>query len=333
MKLTLAPQSRKAPEAIAMHKRTTGLSAERPLAKRLPPGKPFSHRLLFAGAGLLLFAHLAAAAEVIPLYSGPAPGSEDWDHQESQYYSDIFRTEVVTNVSHPTLTAFLPDPAIASGTAVIIAPGGGFHALSINSEGNDVARWLQQRGVAAFVLRYRLVPTGKDGVADMVAKTPEQTRSDMAAIAPLSGADGLAAMRLVRTRHSAFGISPDRIGFMGFSAGGAVATLVASRYDAATRPDFVAPIYAGIGMIGDTPVREDAPPLFIVAATDDQLDLARDSLTLYGKWLDAKRSAELHIYASGGHGFGMRRQDLPTDRWIDRFGDWLAAQGLMAVAQ
>lgn len=290
-------------------------------------------RKTLVGTGVLLLAHLATAAEVIPLYTGAVPGSEDWTHQESEYYSDIFRTEVVTNVSRPTLTAFLPDPATAGGTAVIIAPGGGFHALSINSEGNDVARWLQQRGVAAFVLRYRLVPTGQDGVAEMVAKPPQQTRADMAGIAPLAGADGLAAMRLVRSRAGAFGIAPDRIGFMGFSAGGAVATLVASRYDADTRPDFVAPIYAGIGMIGDTSVREDAPPLFIVAATDDQLDLARDSLTLYERWLDAKKSAELHIYASGGHGFGMRRQDLPTDRWIDRFGDWMAARGLMAAPQ
>lgn len=289
--------------------------------------------IVSAALAALLFPVWCIGAEVIPLYSGSAPGSEDWTHEESEYHSEIFRTQVVTNVSHPTLTAFLPDPAIASGTAVIIAPGGGFHALSINSEGNDVARWLQERGVAAFVLKYRLVPTGKDGVADMMSKPPEQTRADMASIAPLAGADGLAAMRLVRARHAAFGIAPDRIGFMGFSAGGAVATIVATRYDKDSRPDFVAPIYAGIGMVADTPLPEDAPPAFLVAATDDQLDLAKDSVALYGKWLAAKKSAELHIYATGGHGFGMRRQDLPTDHWIDRFGDWLKARGLMGVAE
>ena len=288
-------------------------------------------KLLRAAAALLGcgLSALAGASEVIPLYPGPAPGTEDWNHQEHAYFSQIFNTEVVTNVSAPTLTAFLPDPARATGTAVIIAPGGGFHALSINSEGNDVATWLVDRGVAALVLRYRLVPTGEDGVADMLAKTPEQARADMARIAPLAGADGLAAMKLVRERSAGFGIAPDRIGFMGFSAGGAVAAVVAYRYDSASRPDFVAPIYAGLGTIGEAVVREDAPPLFAVAATDDQLGLAGDSLTLYSSWLDAGKSAELHLYARGGHGFGMRRQNLPSDAWIEQFGEWLRMQGLL----
>lgn len=270
---------------------------------------------------------------MIPLYPGPAPGTENWDHEERTYFSPIFNTQVVTNVSVPTLTPFLPDPAKATGTAVIIAPGGGFHALSINSEGNDVATWLVERGVAAFVLRYRLVPTGEDGVADMIGKPQEQSRADMARIAPLAGADGLASMRLIRGRAAEFGLSPDRIGFMGFSAGGAVAVIVASRYETDSRPDFVAPIYAGLGTLGETAVREDAPALFAVAATDDQLGLAGDSLALYSRWLAAGKPAELHLYARGGHGFGMRAQNLPSDSWIERFGDWLGMQGLLEPAK
>lgn len=283
----------------------------------------------------LLFAALMGlvmpveAGELIRLYPGPAPGSEDWNHAERAYFSEIFSTEVLTNVSTPSIEVFLPDPAAASGAAVVIAPGGGFHALSIESEGRDVARWLNVRGVAAFVLRYRLVPGGQDPVAEMLAKSPGQTRQDMARIVPLAGADGHRAMQLVRDRAEEFGVDPNRVGFMGFSAGGAVATLVGTSYPANGRPVFLAPIYAGIGTIAETEVPKDAPPMFLAAASDDQLGLAQDSVRLYEKWLAAGKSVELHLYANGGHGFGMRQQKLPSDSWIDRFGDWLQAGGFL----
>lgn len=274
---------------------------------------------------LLLILVLAPAcwADAIPLYD-ETPRTADWDGPSRAYYSEIFRTDVVTNVSVPVLTPFLPEPADATGTAVVLAPGGGFHALSINSEGNDVARWLNERGIAAFVLQYRLVPSGDDGVAEMVAKSEEQAAADMAGIAPLAGADGLAAMRVVRARAEAFNVDPERIGFMGFSAGGAVTLHVAFNYDEDTRPAFVAPIYAANRWLADADLPDDPPAAFIVAATDDQLGLAPDSVALYQRWLQAEASAELHIYAHGGHGFGMRTQNLPSDRWIDRFGEWLA---------
>jgi len=270
--------------------------------------------------------------ETIRLYAAPPTGAERYVGPERRYHSDQWQTDVVVNVSNPTLTAFLPDQAKANGTAVIIAPGGGFHALSINSEGNDVAQWLTEHGVAAFVLRYRLVPSQDDAVAEMATKTPAQAQRDMAAIAPLAGADGLAAMALVRGRAKEFAIDADRIGFMGFSAGGAVAAHVAFNYDTISRPDFVAPVYAAVAWLGDAPLRKDAPPAFIVAASDDQLGLAKDSIALYGKWLQAGQSAELHMYARGGHGFGMRKQGLPADTWIERFGEWLGQRGLLQVA-
>jgi len=269
----------------------------------------------------------AFAGERIPLYPGSAPGSESWSVSEREYFSEIFNTEVVTNVANPSLEAFLPEHG--NGTSVIIAPGGGFHALSINSEGNDVAAWLNERGIAAFVLRYRLVPSGEDAVAEMLAKPADRTRADMAQVRPLAGADGLAAMRLVRARAQEFGIDPARVGFMGFSAGGSVTLFVALQYDDESKPAFLAPIYAGAGAFDGMTVPDGAPPMFIVAASDDQLGLAPDSVKIYGQWLAAGAPVELHLYASGGHGFGMRHQGLPTDSGIDRFGDWLAASGFL----
>jgi len=287
-------------------------------------------------AALFVFTtQIASAQQVVELYKGKIPGSEDWTHEEKEYFSPIFNTEVVTNVVRPSLTVFLPEKSKATGTAVIIAPGGGFHALSINSEGNDVAKWLAERGVAGFVLKYRLVPTGEDGVREMMEKNREAGRvmKDMVAVAPLAGADGLVAMKYVREHAADYGVSPDRIGFMGFSAGGAVTGYVAFNYDAASRPNFVAPIYGAIAMLGKTEPPVDAPPMFIVAASDDPLGLAGDSVALYNMWLGAKKPVEIHLYSRGGHGFGMKTQNLPSDTWIDRFGDWLGVQGLLKPAK
>jgi acetyl esterase/lipase len=280
---------------------------------------------------LLLLAGAANAQKVVRLYPGAAPGSEKWTHGEKEYFSTVWNTQVVTNVSQPTLTVYAPDPAIANGTSVIICPGGGFHALSINSEGIDVAKWLNAKGVTAFVLKYRLVPTGEDGVKDLMAKITDRKKmdEDNAAVVPMSVADGFAAVSYVRKHAAEFGISPTRIGLMGFSAGGTVTASVALNYTAENRPDFVAPIYAYMGAVKERALPNDAPPLFVAAATDDQLGLAPDSVSLYNKWLAGKKSAELHLYSKGGHGFGMRKQNLPSDHWIERFGDWLQAQGLL----
>ena len=281
--------------------------------------------------GTVLLLSRAAADVPIQLYDGPAPGSEDWTHAEQEYYSPIFRTEVVTNVVRPTLTPFLPETDQGNGAAVIIAPGGGFHALSINSEGNDVAKWLNNKGIAAFVLRYRLVPTGKDGVREMLMKATNRPRieQDMADAALLAGADGLQALAYVRSNAEKFNLSIDRIGFMGFSAGGAVTAHTAFHGDATSRPNFIAPIYAWLGALKEQEVPGNAPPMFIVAATNDPLGLASDSLTLYSKWLEAKQSVEMHLYSKGGHGFGMKQQDLPSDRWIERFHEWMQVQGFL----
>jgi acetyl esterase/lipase/lysophospholipase L1-like esterase len=238
----------------------------------------------------------------------------------------------VYNVAVPTLTAFLPPAATANGTAVIICPGGAFHALSINSEGNEVAKWLTKKGVAAFVLRYRLVKSEtSDPVAEVSAKMANGTkfREDNDRLIPLAIADGLQAIKYLREHASEFGINPERVGIMGFSAGGTVTAGATFDGKDETRPDFAAPVYAYMTPLKDRAVPENAPPIFIAAATDDELSLAPHSVDLYSKWLVAGGSAELHMFSKGGHGFGMRQKNLPSDSWIDRFGDWLEIQGLL----
>ena len=283
-------------------------------------------------AALLLFCALAARAQqkVIPLYNGPAPGSESWTYSNQEYI--INGTPVDYNISHPSLTVYLPDPAIATGTGVIICPGGGFYVLGMQYEGSEVAKYLNQKGVAAFVLKYR---TGQSLTANPAVEL-RQKMGDLPGyiekIKPLESlaiADGRAAIKYVRTHAADYDLSPNRIGIIGFSAGGCVTAGTAFNYHADDRPDFAAPIYAYIPPEIQGPIADDEPPMFIVAATNDDLGLASHSVDLYSKLLAAKHSAELHIYLKGGHGFGTKKQGLPTDTWIDRYGDWLGLLGLL----
>lgn len=280
---------------------------------------------------LSLAATSAAAQDVIPLYPGTPPGSEPDNYPEKEYFSKLWNTEVVTNVTKPTLTVFKPAPGTANGTAIVVAPGGGFMALSITSEGTDVAKYLAAKGVTAFVLKYRLAHSGEDATqefADLIADR-QKFGEIVGKVIPLSIADGQAAVVYVRQHASEWRIAPDRVGIIGFSAGGTVAAGVAFHYAPEGRPAFVAPIYAAAGRLKDATVPSDAPPMFIAAATDDGLGLAPDSIALYQKWTEAKKSAELHMYAQGGHGFGMHVHNIPTDHWIDRFADWLGLQGFL----
>lgn len=274
---------------------------------------------------------LNAQQQVIPLYQGVAPGSEEWSWNEAENDHNAWNTEVVYNVSKPTLTVFTPDAATANGTAIIICPGGGFYGLSINSEGFDVAKWLVKKGVTCFVLKYRLAHTEGNDPTKAAAATSEnaEAREQQQKVIPLAIADGRAAIAYVRAHASTFAVNPDKIGIIGFSAGGTVAASSAFQYTKENKPDFVAPIYAYMptNLMGD--VAEDAPPMFIVAASNDQLSLQHHSIDLFNKWNSAKHSVELHLYAEGGHGFGMRVQHLTSDTWIERFGDWLNARGYL----
>jgi acetyl esterase/lipase len=273
---------------------------------------------------------VASAQDVIPLYPGAAPGSPSANYPEQQYFSKAWNTDVVTNVTSPSLIVFKPAPALKIDTAIVICPGGGFMALSMEIEGTDVAKYLAARGVTAFVLKYRLAHTEGDATEQFRPLFADQQKFDamLMSVEPLAIADGLAAVTYVRQHASEYGISPDRVGIIGFSAGGSVTEEVAFHYAKEGRPAFVAPIYSG-GLMKDAPVPSDAPPMFIAAATDDTLGLAPQSVTLYQKWAAAQKSVELHMYAKGGHGFGMQKQGIPTDHWIDRFADWLQMEGFL----
>jgi acetyl esterase/lipase len=263
---------------------------------------------------------------IVPLYPDGAPGSEDWDQKEQ--LSDIAWAgfKVARNVTQPTLTAYLPEPAKSRGTGIIVCPGGAWHFLAVEHEGIDVARWLNARGIAAFILKYRLIKTGDDYEKEMQTNMADRDRmaSLLNPLRPLLLKDGQQAVNVVREKAIEWEVNADRIGMMGFSAGGSLAVNVALRNDIACRPDFTAAIYTADW--DDAPVPPDATPMFILCAADDEM-ASPNSIRLYTEWRNAGKPAELHIYAKGGHGFGMLKNDLPTDMWIDRFVDWLDAQG------
>ena len=300
-------------------------------------------------AALALFAPRSSAQQqVIPVWPGVAPGSENWTQHEVDY-QNAQKEDMVRNVVTPTLTVFPPTTGTSNGTAVIVCPGGGFLFLSWQSEGTDVARWLAQHGVTAFVLKYRLRDTGatdqefQQRVNELFARLRTGGGAGANSLpnpAPIVGtpansaydvADGLQAIKIIRQRASEWHISPNRIGMIGFSAGAILTTGVLTSYAADTRPDFAASIYGNT--VDSAKIPADAPPLFILCASDDPLLPATGSANLYSIWRTAGHSVEIHIYSRGGHGFGMHKQGLPIDHWIDRYGDWLEMQGLLKPAQ
>lgn len=273
------------------------------------------------------------AQNIIPI---PHETSENitWVGEEKEYFSDIWQTPVVTNVSVPTMELFQPENP--NGVSVIIAPGGGLYALSIESEGTAVAKWLNKKGITAFVLKYRLVPTGEDGVKEISeegATNPQRIGERVAPVMPLSIADGLSAITYVRSNASSLKLDPSKIGFMGFSAGGAVTMGVTYNYGEANRPDFIVPVYPWTTVLPVQPAPKNAPPMLVICASDDPLGLASGSVELYSSWLKIQKPVGLHMYAKGGHGFGMKKQGLPSDDWIQLFYDWAVAENIVTPSK
>lgn len=265
---------------------------------------------------------------VIDLPFTPNPDVK-WSTGEKEYFSEIWDTQVITNVSVPRLEVYEADQP--NGTSVIIAPGGGLYGLSINSEGRDVAKWLNNRGITAFVLKYRLVPTGIDGIKEITDEgntNPAKIGERVSPVLPLSITDGLAAITYVRTNAKEMKLDPNKIGFMGFSAGGAVTMGVTFNYSKSTRPDFIVPVYPWMTVIGNYTIPEDAPPMLVICASDDPLGLARPSATLYTDWVTSGKNAGIHMYSKGGHGFGMKKQQLASDDWITQFHAWALTENL-----
>ncbi|HEX7855187.1 MAG TPA: alpha/beta hydrolase [Sphingobium sp.] len=236
----------------------------------------------------------------------------------------------VRNITDPTITPFLPDPAKATGVAVIILPGGGFQMLSIDGEGWAVAKWLAARGVAAFVLKYRLNETPRDDAqmqrtmmkmfAAIGSGTIERVLSE-----PRATDDAIAAMRTVRSGASRWKVDPARIGLLGFSAG-AMTAMLASTAAGADRPAFLGYIY---GPMGARDVPADVPPMFAALAIDDPL-FGGKGFGIVDSWNKVRRPVELHAYEKGGHGFGMGRPGTTTTLLMEEFYAWLTARRLLA---
>jgi acetyl esterase/lipase len=269
--------------------------------------------MLLTASGIV-FTYGTGHAQIVRIWPGVAPGSETWTQQERAVENTPLGT-VVFNVVAPTLTAYLPERTKATGTGVIVAPGGAFVALAIDLEGHNVARWLQERGIAAFVLQYRIIEKRGEGIPAMNMDTAGR----------YGIADGIQAIKVVRQHAAAWGLSPDRVGFLGFSAGAMVTSGTLLQEDAAARPNFAALIYGGpFGAMPTIPT--NLPPMFLAWAQDDAVAL--DAVVrFHGALTSAGHKPEVHLFSAGGHGFGMRKQGTSSDHWIDAFYNWLEAQG------
>lgn len=274
---------------------------------------------------------IPAQPNAIELGTGPLPGAKAAESWHSQYGSVFAR-----NVTVATLTPFLPDPARATGAAVVVAPGGGFRTLSMENEGWDVAKALAAKGVAAFVLKYRLNQTPGDmaefehsmqerfsATARPPRMNPEQA---LAGLAPQI-ADARAAFALIRRRADEWHVDPDRIGMVGFSAG-AMLTLATTLAGEDAKPAFIGDIY---GPLAPVTVPKDAPPLFAALAADDPL-FAHGGMGLIDSWRAAKRPAEFHLFEQGGHGFGMYQKKTTSTGWFDAFVRWIGMHGMLEPA-
>ncbi|USX11925.1 alpha/beta hydrolase [Oxalobacteraceae bacterium OTU3CAMAD1] len=284
---------------------------------------------VLAGEGDMTPIPAPAQPDAITLDTGVLPGAaapESWHRQ----YGSVF----ARNVTVATLTPVLPPAAKATGAAVIVAPGGGFRTLSMDNEGWAVARALADKGVAAFVLKYRLNQTPADmagferSMAEMfsaTAKRPPAPQDPATAHAPQI-ADARAAFALVRARAKAWHVDPDRVGMLGFSAG-AMLTMATALHGQDAKPAFIANIYGPVSAMAAA-VPSDAPPLFVALAADDPF-FANAGFGLIDSWRGAKRPVEFHLYEQGGHGFGMYQKTTTSTGWFDGFARWLGMHGYL----
>ncbi len=278
---------------------------------------PAMHRLL-----ALLFTASSLLAETpaaLPLWPQGAPGSESRAKEP-----EATEGSNVTNVHNPSITPFLPAADKATGVAVVIAPGGGHSKLCLGHEGYALGQWMADHGIAAFVLKYRLA----------------REKGSTYTIQEHAMADARRAIRTVRSRAAEWHLQPDRIGIMGFSAGGELAAFAAMQSDAgkadaadaieraSSRPDFQALIYPGTSDLFS--VEKGMPPLFIACGYHDRPDISKGMASLYLKYKEAGVPAELHVYSNSGHGFGYREGTTSAaGAWPFRFREWLVDSKLL----
>jgi dienelactone hydrolase len=309
----------------------------------------------------VLMGNFIFAQEVIKLWNGPAPGSEKWTHKETtiNYHSPQWNEDNVAmfNIVEPTLTVFLPTVDKATGTAVIVCPGGGFTALSWDTEGPNVARKLAEKGIAAFVLKYRVGYSG--GTYEEVnsiaqssyggqKRTPEvqalatknaefsqamsadwgtrdtaslaisqQVARTLGNIIKMSADDGRRAIEYVRENAGKYKVSPDKIGIMGFSAGGMLSLEVAFKHTEKNKPNFIGIMYGAMGFTG---IPKDPMPMFMASS---QNEATGGAAALYASWCTAKVKAEIHSFTGASHGFGYRNNGAPENIWVDLFYNFL----------
>ena len=284
------------------------------------------HSAIRVATLLCVFALVAVAADqnvVVLLWPNGAPGSEGKTAPEKvRITSD--GEHVITSVHQPSITVYLPSKEIATGAAVVIAPGGGHAELWVDHEGYAVAKWLSEHGVAGFVLKYRLAREAGSTYTIEGNSLPDMQR----------------AIRLVRSRAAEWGVDPQRVGVMGFSAGGDIAARAATQFDAgdsaaadpvdrlSSKPAFQALIYAGLPP--DLPVSRDEPPAFLLCGADDRAGISEGLPALFIQLKHAGVPAELHVYAGVGHGFGVRSANTGAIAgWPDQFLEWLSTIGFL----
>ena len=265
----------------------------------------------------LIFSCMALAAErgeEVALWPNGAPGSEGQAGKELVQPRDVTHAYIrLSQVNNPSLLVYLPPKGKATGAAVVIAPGGGHSFLAMDVEGYEVVDWLNSHGIAGFILKYRLAREPNSHYMVIGNALPDSER----------------AVRLVRARAKEWGVDPTRVAFMGFSAGGELAALMETRFDAgnaeaadpvdrfSSRPDLSLIVYPGFRLDEISSVPKDAPPAFLVCATDDPGHVVTTT-NLYLLLQKAKIPAEMHLYEKGGHGFGMRDKGAAVTHWNDR---------------
>lgn len=288
--------------------------------------------ILTLGSSLVM-AFEAQTPQTLNVWPGPAPGETgSIGEEQAKKKADGTTITNLTNVTKPTITVYRPDASKNSGVAILVCPGGGYRNLAWDHEGEQVARWLNQIGITAALLKYR-VPR-REG-------TPEDQPPPQALM------DAQRALSLLRSNAADWGIDAKRIGILGFSAGGHLGAWTSTNFDHRSyepvdavdrvdcRPDFAALIYSG-GVIKKrtselTPeirVTSQTPPMFLVHASNDNVS-PENSVQLYLALKRAGVPAEMHLYATGGHGFGMRSSEHPSSTWPQRCEDWLRSQGIL----
>jgi acetyl esterase/lipase len=266
---------------------------------------------------------------VIFLWPAGSPTLQGADEKEITTPADPKpgqRINSIKNIHNPSIEVHLPPADKANGTAIIVAPGGGHKEVNVGTEGTDIAKWLNDLGIAVVILKYRLAQT--PGYHYTVEGEALQ--------------DTQRAMRIVRARAKEWGVDPERVGILGFSAGGALAALADIRFDRgdanaadsvdreSCRPDFVGLVYAGWAPNMDITVPKDAAPAFLTSAGLDDLFHSRETVEFYQALIKAQVPTELHIYGHGGHAGGInKRGGIPFGTWPRRFEEWLADIGMM----